>query len=54
MKKLEEAELKNIYGGTITGSLINSVTQGVNTFLGLGRALGSAIRRLGSGNLCPM
>lgn len=54
MKKLEVAELKNIYGGTITGTLINSITKGVNTFLGLGRTLGSSIRRLGSGNLCPM
>jgi hypothetical protein len=54
MKKLEAAELKNIYGGTITGTLINSITKGVNTFLALGRAVGSSIRRLGDGNICPL
>ena len=54
MKKLEAAELKNIYGGTITGTLINSITKGVNTFLALGREVGSSIRRLGDGNICPL
>jgi len=54
MKRLEAEELKNIYGGTITGTFINALTKGVNTFLALGRAVGSSIRRLGSGNLCPM
>jgi hypothetical protein len=54
MKKLEAAELKNIYGGTITGTFINSITKGVNTFLALGRAVGSSIRRLSNGNICPI
>ena len=54
MKKLEVAELKNIYGGTITGTFINSITKGVNTFLALGRAVGSSIRRLSNGSMCPL
>ncbi len=52
--KLEEIELRNLYGGAITGTLINSITKGVNTFLNLGRAVGSSIRRLVDGSLCPL
>lgn len=54
MKKLNETDLKNICGGSITGTFVNSITKGVNTFLALGRAVGSAIRRIGSGDICPI
>jgi hypothetical protein len=54
MKKLKTYELKEIHGGAITGTLINSLTKGVNTFLDLGRAVGNAIRRIGSKDICPI
>ena len=53
MKELSNIELKNVVGGiNITGSLITSIIKGVTTFLDLGRAVGSAIRRAISGNMC--
>ena len=48
-------ELKQIKGGAaISGTLINGVVRGVSQFLDLGRSVGSAIRRIGEGNLCPL
>ena len=48
-------ELKNINGGAaVSGSVISGVVRGVNTFLDLGRALGSSLRRLGNGSICPI
>ncbi len=54
MKELNRKELLNIEGGAISGTLISSITRGINTILDLGRSLGSAIRRLGSNNVCPL
>lgn len=52
---LEKEELLNIVGGiSITASLINSLYRGVNSILELGRSLGSAIRRISGGNMCPL
>lgn len=54
MKNLNKEELLNIEGGSISGTLISAITRGINTVLDMGRALGNAIRRIGSGNICPM
>ena len=54
MKELRNDELLNVYGGSISGTLISAVTRGINTVLDMGRALGNAIRRIGSGNVCPL
>ena len=54
MKNLNKEELLNIEGGSISGTLISSITRGINTVLDMGRALGNAIRRIGSGNVCPL
>lgn len=54
MKKVNNNELKKITGGSITGTFINSITKGINTFLALGRAVGSAIRRVSDGSICPV
>lgn len=55
MKELNSLELYNIEGGlNITGTLISSLTRGVNALLDLGRSLGTAIRRIGSNNICPI
>ncbi len=55
MKELGKNELLNIDGGTsISGTLISSITRGINTLLDMGRSLGTAIRRIGSNNVCPL
>ena len=54
MRELDKKELLNVEGGSISGTMINSITRGINTLLDMGRSLGSAIRRIGSGNVCPL
>ena len=54
MKNLNKEELLNIEGGSISGTLISAITRGINTVLDMGRALGNALRRIGSGNVCPL
>lgn len=54
MVVLNKDELKQINGGSVTGTFINAVVKGINSFLDLGRAVGSGIRRIGSGNICPL
>lgn len=50
---LNNEELYNINGGvTISGTLINSIAKLITTILDLGRAIGSAIRMVGSGSKC--
>ena len=51
---LKEEELRFIYGGAITGTFINAIIKGVNSFLDLGRSIGTAIRRIGAGSICPL
>ena len=54
MKNLNKNELVLIEGGSISGTLISSITRGINTILDMGRSFGNAIRRIGSRNICPM
>ena len=55
MKELNKNELHEINGGfNITGAVISAISRGINTVLDFGRCLGSAIRRLGSNNLCSL
>ncbi len=49
---LTESECKNVKAGSITGTLISAVTKVLNSILDIGRACGSAIRRLTSKNSC--
>ena len=51
--ELEKQELQEIVGG-VNATYINAIVRGVNTILDIGRSLGSVIRRLTSGNLCPL
>lgn len=53
---LSEKELKQIEGGAfkITASFLNAISRGIETFLNLGRMIGSTIRRIGAKNLCPI
>lgn len=52
MKQLNKQELLQISGGAISGSLINAFIRGISTILDLGRSLGTAIRRIQTGQFC--
>jgi len=54
MKSLNDNELYNIDGGSVSGTLINAFVDGIKTIMDVGRSLGSAIRRVISGNLCEL
>lgn len=54
MRELKKEELQNITGGAVTASLISAVITGVNSFLEVGRSLGTAIRRFFSKNVCSV
>ena len=53
MRILENKELVNINGG-IAATTINYFCKLVNTVFDIGRALGSAIRRVESDNICSL
>ena len=51
--KLKNNELKMIKAGAgITAALVNAIMSGINSFLDIGRYLGSSIRRITSKNNC--
>ena len=53
--KLSNLEAKSIVAGTsITGTLVNSLIKGIDTFMDVGRYLGSSIRRLFGGKVCKL
>ncbi len=53
MEKLEMEEMLEIVGGvSISAALFSALSRAANTILDAGRALGSAIRRISSNNLC--
>ena len=53
--ELDKQQLLMVCGGiNISGSLINSVVRGINAILDLGRSVGTAIRRIGSNNICHL
>lgn len=53
--KLNNKELKQIVAGKgLTGTLINSLTKGFDSFLDIGRYFGSSLRRIIGGNLCNL
>ena len=55
MKELKKNELLIIEGGSgISGTLISALSRGITTLLDMGRSLGSAIRRIESGNICSI
>lgn len=55
MRILTEKELKNIKGGfSLTSTAIKYVGDLIEILILAGRKLGSSIRRIGSGNICPL
>ena len=56
MSKIEDYELDNIIGGgdTITGTILNAFTNIIKILYEAGEGLGSSLRRISEGNLCPL
>ncbi|MGI6325317.1 MAG: hypothetical protein ACOXZS_05200 [Bacilli bacterium] len=55
MLEMTNNELLEIIGGlNITGSLISSLTKGLNLILEISRSLGTALRRIYENKLCPL
>lgn len=52
---LKEEEMKEVFGGlSISYSLLNSFSKIFNVFLEIGRSLGTSLRRMFKGNICPI
>ena len=51
---LNDKELKNIVGGTITATFINAIVKGLSLLIELGKSLGSSVRRITSGSTCSV
>lgn len=55
MEKIQEEKLEQLYGGTtITGTLVNALTDIIKILYEAGHAVGSSARRLKEGNICPL
>ncbi len=55
MIKLNKNELRAIRAGAgITGTLLNAILKGIDSFMDVGRYLGSGLRRLIGGKLCSL
>ncbi len=55
MNKLKTYELREIDGGfSLTGTLVEAFTSGLETIVAIGRSLGSSLRRLSEGKLCEI
>lgn len=55
MQKLNLKETFEIVGGiSISAALFSALSKAATTVIDAGRALGSAIRRFYTGNLCPL
>jgi len=55
LREISEEELLTIVGGgELTASIINALTNVLKLLYEVGNGLGSAIRRIGEGNLCPL
>ena len=55
MKDLSVKELKNVKGGfSLTSTAIKYVGDLIEILILAGRKLGSSLRRIGSGDICPL
>ncbi len=53
MQELNKIELLSIRGG-LTGTMVNAMARLVDSLLEAGRSLGSGLRRIITGTLCPL
>ena len=56
MKQIDDNILETIYGGstTITGTIINALTNVIKILKEASYSLGSGLRRINDNNLCPL
>ncbi len=55
MKKIDDRNLDNIIGGdSVSGTVIRAFIDVVELLVDAGRGIGSAIRRIAEGNVCPL
>ena len=56
MRELNNKEMMEIIGGAnwLTAAFFNAAARTIETVLGVGRSLGSAIRRLVNGKVCSI
>ena len=55
MEKADDISLDNIVGGSnVSGTLMNAFTSIVKFIYEVGEGIGSSIRRMSEGNLCPL
>ena len=55
MSVIQDEDLMKIRGGeSISSSMVNAFTNVIKVLFDAGHSLGSAIRRRGEGNLCPL
>ena len=54
MTDLTNKELMDINGGGVTAAFLQGTAKLITTVYDIGRALGSAIRRISSGNMCKL
>ena len=52
MQKINNEQLKNIKGGTISSAVLNAMMRTISVMFDLGQAVGSAIRRAMGKNYC--
>ena len=52
--KLNEEKMKQINGGAITSAMLNAISKAVNALYELGKATGSALRRIISNKYCAL
>lgn len=56
MNRMTNEELILIKGGAtslLTATFLNAAARCINVLLDIGRAIGTSIRRIHSGNICP-
>lgn len=51
---LTKEELYNLVGGAVNASFLNAIARGLSIIIDLGRSVGTAIRRIGNGSICPL
>ena len=56
MRRVDNLELGTVFGGdsTISGPIINAVYNVIKLLQDAGRDLGSGMRRIVEGNVCPL
>ena len=53
MKKLTIEEAKSIYGGgSLSGAIVSALKGYIMNVFNIGQAVGGAVRRIATGNLC--